>query len=100
MAVLLTYDVSEKQTEVKNGMKAIGYQESWSYGDHTISLPDASLWKDGINRKQPIDDLNSIVLSINTGLQEEEKIRVERAVVVEFDFDSGWWAIAGAPHKG
>lgn len=94
MNVLITYDIKSvpnesKDTEVKDGMKALGYMQSYSLtkDDKTTTyyLPNTTLWKQNTSPQKAKQDLQSVALRC--------KAEVERLIAVEWN--SNWDAIPG-----
>lgn len=91
--MLLTYDINIKQTEVKNAMKEIGYFETIRIPEiKSYTLPNTTLWKKGEELKTEgvLKDLQKVIDTINRGAPVNNKIKLEKAMVVEF---SNWKAI-------
>lgn len=89
MDVLITYDVSAKQPEVKAGMKARGYSDAWNSSNVKYSLPDTTLWKkDLVGPQAALQDLQSVVASLTN-------VRLERAIATPCD---QWSGIPGDSH--
>jgi len=96
--VLITYDIAEgkgeesKHTEVKDAMKALGYMQSFNYGEGTDKkkyyLPNTSLWKKDTTSSTAVDDLLKVA--------KEKKAEVERVIATKFE---GWTAIQGKEYK-
>lgn len=90
MDVLITYDVSAKQPEVKAGMKAKGYNDSWNSSSVKYNLPDTTLWKKDLTGPQDaLKDLQSVVASLTN-------VRLERAIATPCDL---WSGIPGDAHS-
>ncbi len=68
MDILITYDLAEKagqvskHTAVKDGMKALGYLETFKNPNEptVFSLPNTTLWKKGITATTAKNDLLSV----------------------------------------
>jgi len=92
--ILLTYDVSNRQTEVKNAMKAKGYHDTIkrTTEDKNHTLPNTTLWKKGeeLRTKMVLSDLEKIVQELNNNVLLSNKIKLEKAMAVEF---TNWNAI-------
>ena len=93
MDAVITYDVSDKQSDVKKEMLARGYMDHWSVTDKTTKkkttyyLPYTTLWK-------KVDDLATALADIQAVAQ-KLKVKLERAIALPADL---WWAIPGEPH--
>lgn len=85
--VLITYDVSARNPEVKAALKALGYMDSWESEGVTYNLPNTTLWKQG-SAQQGKTDMVSVAASL--------RVTLERAIAVEF---SNWSGIPGQPHR-
>jgi hypothetical protein len=79
MGSVITYDVSDKQSEVKSAMLGLGYNDHWVYEGAVYNLPDTTLWHQAVSREDALQHL----LGVAAVLQ----VTVERAVV----FDSLPW---------
>lgn len=90
--VLVTYDVSGKQTPVKDEMKSRGYFDTWTQDDEKRYLPSTTLWKKkvGLTSKIVMQDLKDSVKAVNDKRKAGDKaIQIERAKAVQYtDHDS------------
>ena len=86
--ILITYDVSGRQVEMKSELKTLGYSDSWQASGKTYYLPNTTLWKKDVSASQGKTDM------INTA--NKLSISLERAIAVEF---SSWDGIEGKPHS-
>lgn len=90
MDILLSYDVSDKQGEVKRTLKQLGYYSEFTFREVTIRLPNTTVWKKNTSDvDQAITDIQNIASSLG--------IQLERAIAVPFG--SIWQAIRGYPHR-
>ncbi|CAF3421849.1 unnamed protein product, partial [Rotaria sp. Silwood2] len=83
--VLLTYDISEKNTEVKNALKQepFNYREEWALSDKKPQiLPETTLWKPSTTSRQALADIQSLISNLNS--QNGWNIILERCVTVDF----------------
>lgn len=99
MDILITYDLAEKggqvskHTAVKDGMKALGYMESFSTTDEQTKvktiyyLPNTTLWRKETTSTQAKTDL------LNVG--KKNGAEVERLIATQF---VNWDAIPGKPY--
>lgn len=92
--VLLTYDVSNRQPEVKNAMKDKEYSEE-KYGPSSrkiYKLPNTTLWKEAeeLTTGTVIKDLQDVIAVLNKGVATKDIILLQKAMAVEF---SRWNAI-------
>ena len=86
--ILLTYEVTTAQNEVKEALKVIGYSDK-KYGhssETNFKLPQNTMWKevDEISTTVALTELNAIVTLLNKQLITEEKIEVVKAIAVFF----------------
>jgi hypothetical protein len=89
MDVLITYDVSDRQPEVKAAMLKKGYADHWVVATKQYNLPDTTLWKGNLTGPSAaMQDLQSVLLTLRN-------VRLERAVAVPCDV---WDAVPGDPH--
>ena len=94
ICVLLTYDVSNRHPEVKNEMKNLGYFESIKRKNETrgYTLPNTTLWKksEELKTETVLLDLQNVIQKLNVGVALNNKIKLEKAIAVEF---TNWSAI-------
>lgn len=92
--VLLTYDVSNRHLEVKNEMKNLGYFESIKRKSETkgYTIPNTTLWKksEELKTETVLLELQNTIKKLNTGVALINKIKLEKAMAVEF---TNWNAI-------
>ena len=81
MAVLLTYDVATRQSEVKAALQSKGYSDKWSQNGLIIHLPSTTLWK---SNESPSGALADIRLVANV-----LRVRLLRCITVEFSSTNG-----------
>jgi hypothetical protein len=97
MNALITYDVSNKQPEVKKGMKDLDYLDYWTLDRKTYYLPNTTLWKRDASAATAIADMKKVIFSLNEKIiKKDEKIKLERCVAVDF---TTWDAIEGDKHS-
>jgi len=95
MDILITYDLApdfwgvNKNTDVKNEMKSLGYMESFKSDGTTYTLPNTTLWKGNTTSKQGKNDLIKCANKFN--------VKPERLIALEFT--DIWAAIPGEPYK-
>ncbi|UHG93186.1 hypothetical protein [Spirosoma oryzicola] len=101
--VLVTYDVSSKQPAVKKEMKDLGYEDSWvangpQPSKGTYYLPNTTLWKqaEGLTATQAKQDFIKAVEKINATLLQNQKVKIERLITVQFSI---WDGIPGEVHQ-
>lgn len=76
MNALLTYDVGEKQKEVKNELLQKGYRKTWTLENRVCYLPDTTLWKESTSSSVAIADIKSVTAKLG--------VKLTRAVAVDF----------------
>ena len=90
MGTVVSYDVSDKNPEMKAEMESKGYFDHWieTHGDKkiTINLPESTLWHKQNDPSQGLKDMQNAANKL--------KIRLERAVAVP---DTPSEAIPGDP---
>lgn len=97
MRSMITYDVSKKNTPVKDAMKEKGYLDYWKANEKTYYLPNTTLWKKDVSTATALQDLKDVVNAINAKETSPfNKIRLERAVAVDC---SQWSAIEGDSYE-
>jgi len=87
MNILIAYDVSDKQREMKNELKAKKYSDAWNDAGKVCNLPNTTLWKQGTTVQQAKQDMIDAAKKLG--------IRLNRAVSVSFE---DWDGIVGDPH--
>ena len=88
MDVVVTYDVSAKQSEVKAAMVARGYMDRWNSNDGTTYyLPNTTLWKKNIELRNAVQDIAAVAKQFS--------VKLERAVTVPA---APWDGIPGEAH--
>ncbi len=98
--VLVTYDLSGKQTPVKEEMKSRKYWDNWiKEGEDVVNyLPSTTLWKKaaGLTPKKVMQDLQDSVKAVNDKRKPGEKlVIIERAKAVKYTSFDG---IPGEPY--
>lgn len=89
MESIITYDISDKQTEFKNEMKRLGYQDKVKEVKCTwIYLPNTTLYHANKTPHAANGDAHEIC--------EKLDIKLERSFSTTWDRDN-WWAICGEP---
>ncbi|SEO20376.1 hypothetical protein SAMN05444671_0699 [Flavobacterium sp. CF108] len=75
--ILISYDVSDKNKEVKDALIALGYKESWkNAGNEKIyHLPNTTLWHQSKSSKQGLVDMQSVCTNL--------KVKLEKAISVK-----------------
>lgn len=89
--VLITYDVSAKQVQVKASLTSAPYSyydDAAKVGDNLFNLPNTTLWKPDTTAAQAKLDMENVAKS--------HQVKLERAVAVEFSKMDG---IKGDPHS-
>lgn len=91
MGIVVTYDVSDKNPEMKSEMQSKGYKDFWFEGPDEkkvkVNLPNSTLWHKEKTVQQGLQDLKDAASKL--------KIKLERAVAVPDDPSD---AIPGDPH--
>lgn len=82
-AVLISYDVNAKHTDVKQAMKDKGYYDNWYY-DHnpTYYLPNTTLWHKSKTSDQAIADIKSVCAILLVTLEKAVAIKATEFVGV------------------
>lgn len=82
MKTLLTYDVNQKQDDVKKDLLSKGYSKTCkSSSGIDCNLPDTTVWKDNTSPTTAMADL--------TGITSKLGVKLERAFAVDFDTAQG-----------
>lgn len=97
MNVLITYDVSQRQSEVKQKMIELGYYDRWSAFDKIYYLPQTTLWKNNVlDLKTALADLRKAIESLNLYRSAQQPlIELKRCIVVSAN---PWDGIEGVPN--
>lgn len=81
MGTVVTYDVSDKNPEMKSEMVSKGYRDGWLEGPEgnkkKINLPYSTLWHKDKTPQQGLQDLKDAAAKL--------RIRLERAVALNDD---------------
>lgn len=97
MKVYVTYDVSGKHLEVKEGMQQRGYKDRWQANNETYHLPNTCLWKSNVSSlERAVADLEDVVNEINAGLPVYERVQIKRCIVL---VASPWAGITGSDER-
>lgn len=96
--VLLTYDVSQRHSEVKAALRKKSFYDYWTDNDVKYHLPNTTMWKKGdtITELTVLNDMKAVIADLNRGEPSNRTIILERCVSVVF---ASWAAIPGEPHK-
>lgn len=75
--ILISYDVSDKNKEVKDALIALGYRESWKNTETAkiYHLPNTTLWHQSKSSNQGLADMQSVCTNL--------KVKLEKAVSVK-----------------
>jgi len=99
MEAFITYDVSARQSDVKNGMTKLGYQDYWisNTSNTTYYLPNTSLWKDNTELNTALTDIQKVIAGLNASkLYNQETIVLLRCIVVPA---TPWGGISGTDKR-
>jgi hypothetical protein len=88
MGSIVSYDVSARQTEVKNDMIARGYADSFTWEGKTYYLPYTTLWKKDATVQTALADIKAAAAA--------QRVTLERAIALPED---PWAGIPGIPQK-
>ncbi|MFV8369615.1 hypothetical protein [Flavobacterium sp. LB2R40] len=79
MKVLISYDVSAKNPEVKAAMLALNYHDRFTLGtaSKVYHLPDTTLWHKAKSSDQAMSDMKKVCAEL--------KVTLEKAVAVKAD---------------
>jgi hypothetical protein len=69
MHVLITYDVSDKHSEIIKAMRAKGYANTWSSDKVPYNLPESTLWNNDKTVAEAVKDLQDIVSELDVELK-------------------------------
>lgn len=98
MDVIIAYDVSQRQSEVKRKLLENGFMDRWTNSQHvTYYLPNTTLWHNAqLNPTSAHNLFNAVIAELNKGQQPNKIIKIERFIANQFV--AGWSAIPGEPH--
>ena len=94
MGIIVSYDVSDKNPEMKAEMESKGYRDGWTQGPEgkkiRINLPDTTLWHSGKDKtvEQGLQDMKDATAKL--------RITLQRAVATP---DEPTAQIVGDPHS-
>jgi hypothetical protein len=96
MQILITYDVSIRQPEVKKELKTKGFLDYWVDNQISYYLPNTTLWHPNLPATTEGKRIFlEVVAKLNLGQPVEKHIKVERLMVTSF---SSWSGEPGNPH--
>lgn len=96
MKILLAYDVSKRQTEVKDALKSRGFHDRWVKQNVRYFLPDTTVWHPNLNNPgEAITIFKDVIAILNKGQLPENVIKIDRLIAVEFSLTS---EIEGKPY--
>ena len=76
--VLISYDVSDKNPEVKAALKALNYYDYFTLGTSKVyNLPNTTLWHKSKSSDQAMADMKKVCSDL--------RVTLERAVAVKAD---------------
>lgn len=80
--VLISYDVENNHTQVKNKMLELGYKSSWRpFGsDKTYQLPNTTLWHKETTSDKAITDLKNVCNELQTKLEKAVAVKASEFV--------------------
>lgn len=73
--VLISYDVSDKNPEVKAALKALIYYDAFKIGDKQYDLPNTTLWHKSKTSDEAMADMKKVCSDL--------KVKLEKAVAVK-----------------
>jgi len=85
MSPFIVFDVSDTSAipQIITGMRGLGYYTSWNFNNNSYLLPHNCLWRaDGLQQKA-MDDLTNVVNGLNVARGENNKIRIDRCIVLQ-----------------
>jgi hypothetical protein len=95
MNAVITYDVSERQEEVKAEMLKRKYFDAWRSNNVRYILPNSTLWKLDIELSAAKEELQTVISSLNKEAGKKE-IVLERCLVFSVN---PWDGIPGIERK-
>lgn len=73
-SILITFEVTEKQSELRNSLMKLGYLDRWFFNNKTYLLPVSTLWKTDTTPEKSINEIRKITQELN--------IKLEHAIAV------------------
>lgn len=86
MNILITYDLSHGQDQLKTAMKSIGYYDAWETNGTRYNLPASTLWKPNSEVSQGLAEIQNTAKKLG--------ITLTRCIVVPVN---PWAGITGTP---
>lgn len=80
--VLISYDVSAKNPEVKAALIALGYHESFKFSlaSKVYQLPNTTLWHKSKSSDQAMSDMKNVCITLNVKLEKAIAVRADEFV--------------------
>jgi len=66
---LVTFYVSDRETEVRDAMLQRGYEDSWEYDGAIYDLPDSMVWKENTSLETALTDLRTVASACDVVLE-------------------------------
>ncbi|MCM2352140.1 MAG: hypothetical protein NDI63_00895 [Pseudobdellovibrio sp.] len=88
MGIVIAYDVSDKNSQMKMELKSKGYTDYWNTDGVRYNLPNTTLFHPNKNTEQGLQDMKDAAARLT--------IRLQRAIAVP---SSPFSAIPGDPHS-
>lgn len=82
MHILITYEVTKGEEEVKEAMKKMNYFDEWESDNISYPLPPSTLWRKERQVKEGLQDIQGAIRTLNATTFENNKITLEKCVVV------------------
>lgn len=96
MKILITYDVSQSQPEVKKELMARGFFDDWIADEKTYYMPNTTLWHPNLTGPDEAKRIiHDVIAKLNLNEPANKKIRIERFIAVPCE---SWSGIEGDPH--
>jgi hypothetical protein len=94
MNLVIVFDTSVREEEVKKEMIAIGYLNYWYTSNTNLKyeLPHNTLWKSNIEMRDALNDIRNVINNIN--LRQNNSIILQRCIVLSV---TPWDGIPGVP---
>lgn len=80
--ILISYDVSDRNPEVKAALLELGYQDRWSYtnSNRIYLLPNTTLWHHNKSSDQGLLDMQTVCRNLRVELEKAISVKATEFV--------------------
>lgn len=81
-SILISYDVSSKNPEIKEALKKLGYMEEWRSPvlNKNFKLPNTTLWHNNKSSNQGLTDMQSVCKEFSVILEKAISVKATEFV--------------------